>query len=67
MTAEFVLLLAVYAVCIIGLVFSKDYGVIYTFNNNLPFLSARIEKHTATGMGFCHTPSSPVQWAAGDY
>ncbi len=52
MTAELVLLLSVYAFLIAGLFLHKDHGVIATFHNSLPSLSARIEKHVATGYGF---------------
>ena len=52
MTAELVLLLAVYAAVLLGLFFHPEHGVVNTFKNNLPMLSARIEKHTATGQGF---------------
>ena len=64
MTAELVLLLAVYATLILGLFFHKDHGVVKTFENNLPKLSVRIEKHVATGSGFWHTSQDgqAIQW-----
>ena len=52
MTAELVLLLAVYASVLMGLFFHEDHGVFTTFEDNLPKLSARVEKHVATGRGF---------------
>ena len=54
MITELVLLLAVYAFTIM-LVFLGPDGVVKTFTNNLPKLSARIEQHTATGYGFWET------------
>ena len=65
MTAELVLLLAVYATLILGLFFHQDHGVVTTFENNLPKLSARIEKHVATGSGFWTTSvsGSAIKWA----
>ena len=62
MTAELVLLLAVYGTLILGLFAHPQHGLIYTFPNNLPLLSARVEKHVATGYGFWHTSSSPLKW-----
>ena len=63
MTTELVLLLAVYAMFILGLFLGPE-GMVNTFTNNLPKLSARIEKHTATGYGFLHTSREglPLQW-----
>ena len=52
MTAELILLLAVYASVLLGLFFHEDHGAFATFKNNLPKLSARVEKHVATGQGF---------------
>ena len=62
MTAELVLLLSVYAILILGLFVHPQYGVVNTFRNNLPLLSARVEKHVATGMGFWHTESYIIRW-----
>ncbi len=62
MTAELVLLLSIYASLILGLFFHNEYGVVSTFRNNLPLLSARLEKHVATGTGFWHTSSSTIKW-----
>ena len=65
MTTELVLLLAVYALVIMALFLDKEIGVVNTFTNNLPKLSARIEKHTATGYGFwtsSHQPGQRLQW-----
>ena len=62
MTAELVLLLAVYAMLIIGLFIHPQHGVVNTFKNNLPLLSARVEKHVATGTGFWKNRSQPVKW-----
>lgn len=62
MTAEVVLLLSVYGTIILGLFFHPQYGVVNTFHDNLPLLSARVEKHVATGVGFWHTQSSSLQW-----
>ncbi|MDE0119486.1 MAG: hypothetical protein OXM55_05710 [Bdellovibrionales bacterium] len=64
MTAELVLLLAVYAMLILGLFIHPQHGVVSTFYNNLPLLSARVEKHVATGTGFWPNHSSPVEWTA---
>ena len=55
MVTELVLLLAIYAMLILGLFLHPEYGVVHTFTNHLPKLSARIEKHTATGYGFWNT------------
>lgn len=62
MTAELVLLLSVYALLILGLFVHPQYGVVYTFHDNLPLLSARVEKHVATGVGFWHTNSALIKW-----
>ena len=51
MTAELVLLLAVYGMLIMGL-FVSDFGLAQTFKESLPRLSARIEKNIACGQGF---------------
>ncbi len=51
LTTELVLLLALYAGLILGLFFGPN-GVVSTFHDNLPLLSARIEKHVVTGRGF---------------
>ena len=58
MTLELVLLWAVYAMVIIGL-FLGDHGVGQTFKNNLPYLSARIERNLVTGNGFI---DSDLNW-----
>ena len=57
-----VLLLSVYGLIILGLFVHPRYGVVNTFHNNLPLLSARVEKHVATGVGFWHTQSAPLRW-----
>ena len=62
MTAELVLLLSVYAFLVLGLFFHPDHGVVNTFHNNLPLLSARVERNVATGVGFWHTSSDPIRW-----
>ncbi|MDE0517974.1 MAG: hypothetical protein OXH36_00240 [Bdellovibrionales bacterium] len=62
MTAELVLLLAVYAMLILGLFMHPQHGLVNTFHNNLPLLSARVEKHVATGVGFWSHPDKPVRW-----
>ena len=51
LTTELVLLLMLYAGLILGLFFGPS-GVVSTFHDNLPKLSARIEKHVVTGAGF---------------
>lgn len=50
LTAELVLLLAIYASLVFTLLFGPN-GVVNTFPKNLPKLSARIEKHVVTGQG----------------
>jgi len=65
MTAELVLLLSVYAFCVIGLFFG-DKGFVNNFNNNLPYLSARVEKHVAVGQGFWANPERPTKWSPGE-
>lgn len=62
MTAEMVLLLSVYGLIILGLFVHPQHGVINTFHENLPLLSARVEKHVATGVGFWTTSSAPITW-----
>lgn len=62
-TAELVLLFAIYAGLILGL-FLGPKGSVNTFKENLPKLSARIEKHVVTGNGFAKTPSKPNTWGA---
>ena len=55
MTAELVLLLVAYAIFIMGVFFfrpGEDGGIIKAFHNNLPRLSARVERNIATGWGF---------------
>ena len=64
MTAELVLLLSVYAMLILGLFIDPRHGVVSTFHDNLPLLSARVEKHVSTGMGFWNNRSNPVNWEA---
>ncbi len=51
MTAELVLLLAVYALFIMSLFVGKE-GAVHTFKNSLPQLSTRIEQNIVTGQGF---------------
>ena len=58
MTAELVLLLAVYAMFIIALFLDPEHGAVHTFKDNLPRLSARIEKHVVTGNDF----AKEMQW-----
>lgn len=55
MTAEMVLLLGLYAFFIIGIFMHREKGLYYSFHGTLPYLSARIEQHTATGSGFFST------------
>ena len=63
MTAELVLLLMLYTFFIIGIFLSPKYGLVRSFGDTLPYLSARIEKHVATGHGFWSaTPSTAVDW-----
>ena len=57
MTAELVLLLSVYALFIIALFLHPKDGAVHTFKDNLPRLSARVEKHIVTGAGF-----GPLEW-----
>ena len=66
MVTELVLLLAVYALLILGLFFAPDKGAVPTFTDHLPKLSARIEKHTATGYGFWNTDRDgrPLTWSS---
>ena len=54
MTAEFILLLTVYGVLIMGIFVRPGHngGLVNTFSNTLPALSARIEKHIACGYQF---------------
>jgi len=60
MTAEFVLLLTVYATLVMGIFVHPDRGLVNTFHSALPALSARIEKHVACGEGFWE--DAGVRW-----
>ena len=63
MTAELVLLLAVYATFILGLFLDDRYGLVENFEVNVPYLSARIERNVATGVGFWQSSNAPdVRW-----
>ena len=63
MTVELVLLWSVYATLIMGLFLGPTgTGVGKTFKNNLPFLSARIERNLVTGSGFVNTPETGWNW-----
>ena len=67
MVTELVLLLAVYAMLILGLFLGPKDGAVNVMTNHLPKLSARIEKHTATGYGFWKVssqgPTTPLEWS----
>ena len=63
MTAELVLLLMLYVAFIIGIFLSPQYGLLSSFSDTLPYLSARMEKHVATGQGFWKSgQSTQVNW-----
>ena len=51
MTTEFLLLLAVYAFLVIGVIMG-DSGPIKTFENSTPKLAALVERNLATGQQF---------------
>lgn len=52
MTAEMILLLCLYGMFVIGIFLKEKEGLYYSFQGTLPYLSARVQKHTATGAGF---------------
>ena len=63
MTAELVLLFMLYVAFILGIFLSPRYGLLSSFGDTLPYLSARIEKHVATGHGFWKPgQSNSVDW-----
>ena len=65
MTAELVLLLSFYAMFIMGVFVHPDWGLVQTFQQSLPTLSARIEKHVACGYRFWK--SADVKWGKPPY
>lgn len=51
MTTEYILLLGIYAIIVLG-VFLGDLGPIATFKKSAPRLAARIERNISVGDGF---------------
>ena len=62
-TAELVLLFTVYLLFVLALLIG-DSGAVNTFKDNLPKLSARIEKHVVTGYGFAQETTKKVSWTS---
>ena len=52
MTTELVLLVAVYALILMGVFFNKDIGPMATFKKSGPRLGAKIERDIAIGSQF---------------
>lgn len=63
MTTEFVLLLAVYAFLMLGLILGPE-GPIGTFNTSTPRLAALVERNISTGHSFRHQqdPDADTVW-----
>lgn len=59
MTIEYVLLLSLFVLMIVGSVVRGPYGA---FTNAGPKLGARVERHLMTGDGF-RPQGSPNQWS----
>ena len=60
MTTEFVLLLAVYAFLMLGLILGPE-GPIGTFNTSTPRLAALVERNLSTGHNFRHQHDTAVE------
>ena len=58
MTVEYVLMLAAFALLLMGSIMN---GPVTAFSNTGPKLAARIERHLVTGDGF-HPGGQLVQW-----
>ena len=52
MTAELVLLIFIYAFLVMGVFLKPNAGLVYTFKNAVPTLSARVERNVITGYDF---------------
>lgn len=65
MTAELVLLLSFYVFLVMGIFVHPEWGLTQTFQQSLPSLSARVEKHVACGEGFWK--NSGVAWGEPPY
>lgn len=63
MTTEYILLLGIYALIILG-VFLGDLGPIATFKQSGPRLAARIERNISVGNGFKYSRDGEgINWS----